>query len=403
MNARILEGYKVVELSTFVAAPACARILADWGADVIKVESPFKDPMRSMGKLVNMPIDENENVAFDQQNSNKRGIVIDLKSEQGKEILLKLLTDADVFITNTRTKSLQKLGIGYEDIKKVNPKIVYAQLLGFGENGPDKDKPGFDFTAYFARGGVSGTLYDKEGTPMITVPALGDHQAGLYLSSGVLASLLKASKTGEGDRVTISLMHTAIYGMSHMIVSSQYGKNSYPISRKDNPNPLQVLYKTKDARLIQLGIAVYDFYFNKFCKAIDRIDLMDNDRFNKYENIGKFNSEAELITILDEVMLTKTADEWTKIFEEYDIPCEKAMLWEEILGDEQAWANDVLRKVEYDTGERTLITTPVKIKSQGKIKYNKGPKFGEHTKEILRENGYSDEDIDGYYSDNIIK
>lgn len=403
MNQGVLEGYKVVELSTFVAAPACGRILADWGADVIKVESPYRDPMRIMGALVNMPIEDNENVAYDQQNTNKRGLVLDLKSKNGKEALLHLLSDADVFITNTRSQALVKLGIDYESIKVINPKIVYAQVLGFGEFGPDKDKPGFDFTAYFARGGVSGTLYDKEGTPLITVPALGDHQCGLYLSSGVMASLLKASKTGMGDRVTISLMHTAIYGMAHMIVSSQYGKNSYPITRKDNPVPLQVLYKTKDDRLIQLGIAVYDSYYKKFCIAIGHPELIDNEKYNTYENLSKYKTSAEFITLLDKIMLLKTADQWTALFEQHDIPCEKAMLWEEILEDEQAWANDVLRKVDYEDGERILVTAPVKIKSQGIIKFKKGPKFGEHTQEILKEMGYSEEKIEEMYQEKSIK
>lgn len=156
------------------------------GATVIKIESPKGDPMRFMGKLVSMPIDdERENPAYDQQNSGKKGIVLNLKSEKGREVMHRLLEKADVFITNNRQDALKRMGLSYEQLSGRYPSLVYGQVSGYGETGPDKDKPGYDFTAYYARGGISGTLYEKGTSPLLTVAGFGDTQVGLCLASGV--------------------------------------------------------------------------------------------------------------------------------------------------------------------------------------------------------------------------
>ncbi len=402
-NNKPLAGITVIELATFVAGPTCSRVLADWGANVIKIEPPKGDPMRMMGSLVDMPIDDDENVAFDQQNSNKRGIVLNLKDSEAMVVLEKLLSKADVFLTNNRHDALLKMGLTYGQLKEKYPSLVYAHMLGYGEKGPDKDKAGFDLTAYYARGGISGTLYEKGTSPLLTVAAFGDHQAGVYLASGICAALYNTKRTGKGEKVSVSLLHTAIFGMGHMIVSAQYGGNKYPRSRKDTANPLQAAFKTKDGRWIQCAINAYNKDFGKFCTILGLEYLIGDERYCKFENIK--DNPREIIGIFDEAFKTKDVDEWVELFGENDLPCDKEVTWEEILEDEQVWADDILSKVGgYKKGkERILVNTPVKFKNMGLPEVNKGPKLGENTDEVLREFGYKDANIFSMKEKGIVK
>lgn len=388
---RPLEGVKVIELATFVAAPTCGRALADWGAEVIKVESLGGDPIRHVGGNTKFPTLPEENPNFDLGNISKKSIALNLKDEKGLAALFKLLQNADVFVTNNRTKALEKMGLGYEQLKEKYPGLIFAQVLGYGEKGPLKDKPGFDFTSYYARGGLTGTLYEKGTSPVNPVPGFGDNQVALALTSGVLAALYKRSKTGAGDKVTVSLYHTALFVLNTAIAASQYGF-SYPVSRKEVGNPFLNTYKTRDERWLQLAAPEYDRMFPVVMQAIDREDLTGNEKYSRFKNI--IGKTTEIIEIIEAQIIQKTADEWMAIFEKSDIPCEKALLWDEILKDEQAWANDYLHEIHYATGNvRTLITLPVKFDSIGKAEYTRGPLIGENTVEILKDLNYSAEEI----------
>ena len=235
-----LEGVKVVELATFIAAPCTARFLADLGADVIKVEAPMGDPLRYTAANEGRPLDQKENTSYDLENAGKRCIALNIKSPEGREALEKLIASADVFITNNRQPSLRKNQLDYDTIHAKYPSLVYGFISGYGEKGPDKDLPGFDFTAFYARGGILGPLRDKTSTPMLTVQGFGDHQVSMNLAAGVLAALYKAKMTGEGDQVVVSLFHSAVWDVSLMLQSSQYGADSckFPMERWENGNPL---------------------------------------------------------------------------------------------------------------------------------------------------------------------
>ncbi len=386
-----LEGLKVIELATFVAGPTCARALADWGAEVIKVESPNGDPIRFIGGNTKFPTLPEENPNYDINNMGKKAIALNLKSPSGAEVMDKLLQNSDVFLTNNRTKALEKMGLGYEQIKAKYPHLIFAQVLGYGEKGPLKDKPGFDFTAYYARGGLLGTLYEKETSPMNPVPGFGDNQVAMNLLSGILAAAYKKSKTGMGDKVTVSLYHTAIFALNTAITAAQYGF-SYPITRKETGNPFLNTYKTKDGRWLQLAAPEYDRLYAGVMKAIDREDLIGNEEYCKLKNIS--GQSGKVVAIIEAQIAQKTADEWVDAFTKYDIPCEKAFLWEEILEDEQAWENDYLCKVNYATGNvRTHVTLPVKFDSIGAQSYSRGPLVGENSAEILKSLGYSEKEI----------
>lgn len=396
-NYRPLNGVTVVELATFVAAPYSARILADWGANVIKVEPPKGDPMRQMGGLLNMPTDEDENVAFDQQDANKHSIVLNLKDPDAMAAMHRLLEKADVFITNNREDALLRMELSYEQLKDKYPKLIYGHVSGFGEDGPHKNRPGYDFTSYYARGGISGTLYEKGTSPVMTVAAFGDEQVSMALASGICAALFNATRTGKGEKVSVNLFQTALSAMGHLIASSQYGKNPYPRSRLDTANPFQAAYPTKDGRWIQGGVNQYDKEYAHICRLVGREDLAVDERFNTFQKVK--DNPRPFIMELDKAFRQKTADEWVAIFEEADLPFEKEALWEEILEDPQAWGDHDLERVDgYPEDEklgttRILVRTPVNFRNMGLPPYNKGPKLGEHTDEILASVGYTAEQI----------
>ena len=255
-----------------------------------------------------------------------------------------------------------------------------------------KDKPGFDFTAYLARGGWTGTLYEKGTAPLNGVPGMGDHPTGMYLVSGMLAAYINALKTGKGDKVTVSLYHAAVFGLACMVPSAQYG-NHYPISKKNMTNPLITTYLTSDDRWIQLAIPPYDLLFGKVAATIGRPELAEDERFSSMENLMKGNSTT-LNGLISEAIGSKDLECWTKAFDEADLPFEVCQTWDEILEDEQAWANDILYKEQYPAGERINVRTPVMFKNCGLPPYAKGPRIGEHTGEILESLGYDKEKVE---------
>lgn len=396
-----LKDVRIIELSTFVAAPTCAKVLSDWGADVIKVEAPFGDSARTAGAIFKMPIKEEENPLFENVNSNKRGVCLNIKSKEGKEALYKLIKNADVFITNNRTESLKRNGLSYEQLSEKFPNIIFAQILGYGEKGKDKDKPGFDYTAYYARSGIMGTLMEKDTSPLNPAAGFGDHQAGMFLAAGVCAALYKKKCTSKGEKVTVGLFHTGLFGMATMIPSAQYG-NNWPVSRKNPNSPLMNSYKCKDEKWIQIAIIEYNKYFAKFSKVIGREDLINDDEVNTLAAVSK--NKGHMVKILENEFAKKNLAEWTRLLNDADLPFEKVQVWEDIIEDEQAWDNDYLRKIKYENGhEGVLVNTPVKFKEMGLPEANRAPKIGEHTEEVLLEIGYSKEQIKNLKDNKAIK
>ncbi len=391
---RPLEGVNVVELATFIAAPSCGRYLADLGAQVIKVEAPTGDPYRSTAINEGRPTGDLENTSFDLDNANKQDICLNTKTPEGREALEKLIARADIFITNVRYKSLVKSGLDWETLKAKYPKLVMGYVTGYGEKGPDRDLPGFDFTAYFARGGILGTLFDKNSAPMLTIPGFGDHPVGIYLASGLLAALYRAQKTGRGDKVTVSLFHSAIWSVSTMLQSAQYGQPAatYPMARQDIANPLTVAHKTRDGRWIQFAAPAYNALYDRFVTALGRADLVGDPRFFPQANLQ--NHLHEFYDLLADEVSKKTLKEWCAAFKAADIPYAVAQTWDELLADPQAWAADCFYQMRYDNGnERTLVRPPVLFSDTPLPEYNRGPYQGEQTEQVLAMLGYSEDQI----------
>lgn len=204
-----MEGIKVIELSNMLAGPMTARILAEWGADVIKVESTNGDTWRTQGATSLSPTTEIANPNFDMQNLNKRFLSINTRTAEGKNILMKLLETADVFVTNYRVQALEKIGLTYDQLKDAYPRLIHASVLGYGEEGPEKDRPGYDYTAFYARTGLLADLAPAGGPPLMTVAGFGDHSVAAALAGAIAAALFRRERTGAGDKVDVSLCRLA--------------------------------------------------------------------------------------------------------------------------------------------------------------------------------------------------
>ena len=389
-----LEGIRVVEMSTFIAVPACARYFAEFGAEVIKIEPKGGDVVRFNGVSEGRLGDPYENTTFDLENAHKKSLVINLKAPEGREILFKLLENTDIFLTNWRPQALARLGLEYEDLKEKFPKLVYASFTGYGETGPDSELPGYDFTAFWARGGLLGTLYQKDSEPINLIPGIGDHISGMFLATGVMTALYNAQKTGKGDKVTTNLLHCSVFVQGIAIQAAQYkGMGQvYPISRKTAENPFNNTYMSKDGRHIQISMPPFDLFYPKFMPLIGRDDLVGNEKY-KMDSIIKNNLNGEFIQILSDAFAQKTADEWTKILTEGDIPFSICQVWEELLEDKQAWAAGVFEDVDYPSGKRAMVRPPVCIEGADALPYTRAPMLAEHSEEILRSLGYTDEQL----------
>ncbi|PHI28157.1 CaiB/BaiF CoA transferase family protein [Budvicia aquatica] len=399
---RPLEGVKIIDLTSFLAAPTVPRILGDWGADVIKIEPPAGDPGRTQASVFNMPHSDEENPAFDMANANKRFMCLNLKNEQAKQIAYKLLASADVIVTNYRTNALKRLGFSYEELSTRFPRLIFAQILGYGENGPEKDTAGFDATAYVCRGGILGSTNERGETPINSVNGFGDFQASMCLSAGICAALVARHKTGKGDKVTVSLHHTALFMMSVAVVSAQYG-NSYPKSRKEVANPFNNTYQTKDGRWMVICIPEYDRYFNKFMMLLGREDLTDHPDFCRISDVNLHGKNSDIIEIISQQVAKHNLAEITALLKENDFAHEKGYTPDEIIDDQQAWANDCLRWVEYPTGSKRILTTPpVNIKSMGESRIIPSRALGYHSQQILSEYGYSPQDIARFHEEGAV-
>lgn len=400
MNKKLLEGVKVVEYANFVAAPISGRVLAEWGAEVIKIEPSFGDTTRLVGMQWKFPVEEDECPLFEMENAGKKGIIVDTTKKEGVEIIYKLLEDADIFITNTRQKSLLKSGLDYETMHKRLPKVIYGHLLGYGEKGPARNNPAFDYTAYFARGGVAASLMEKDTAPCNAAAAFGDHYAGMNLVSGLMAALFNRERTNLGEKVTVALFHTAVFGLGLYINAAQYGYNM-PMTRKEPPNPLNTTYRCKDGNWLQLAFFQYDKWFNNFCDIVIQKPEYKGSKYSTMKSV--VNHTKEFVELMENEFSKLPIDEWCGRLQKAGIPYEKLQTPVDILKDPQCWDNDYLIKIKYRNGnERVMFTNPVQFPDRENSEYVLSPKLGEHTEEVLKKHGYSDDDLQKLRDDKII-
>lgn len=389
-----LEGYKVIDLTTFVAAPVCGRLLADLGARVIKIEHPKGDGWREFGIGYNTRFCDDENPVFDIYNSGKELISINLKSKEGKEVFFKLLEDADVFLTNTRLDALARLGITYDDLKDRFPKLVYAMVLGFGENGPEANNPAFDTSAYWTR---SGFLRDmapltENYIPISPPSSVGDTVTGYNLLSQIIAALLGREKSGKGDFVRAGLYHTGIFthGTMEIIAQKPWGIE-YPRTRRQI-GPPGGCYRTADDEWVFIANGQLSVALPKMFNMIGRPELIDENGF--LNPAYRREHKDELYDIFVEAYAKRPIDEWVKLGKEYDLPLVRMNHFSDVTTDEQAWANGYLEYMTCPNGETvTMPASPIKMNSVGTIVTKPAPAVGTHTASVLSELGYTEEEI----------
>ena len=400
--ASLLNGIKVIELATWAALPAGGAILADWGADVIKIEDPkAPDPMRGFSHGAGGADHPSLAPSFEQKNRNKRDITLDVSQPRGQQVLRMLLETADVFITSMRPKTLVKYGLDYDSLKKVNAGLVMVHLSGFGHKGPDADRPGYDALCFWARTGFALSLAEPGAWPVGQRPAQGDVTTSIAVAAGACAALFDRSRTGKGKEVLASLYGTGLWvAGSDLVTSFASGKDVKKMSREDSTNPLVGTYQTKDG-WIQLVNLQSDRFWEPMCRAMGHPELIGDERFDTLMN--RAENGRLLVDIFQDEFLKRTTDEWIPRLDAEAIRWGKVQSVLEATRDEQAWANDYFQKVAHpDVGEITLISSPIQFDGEPSPIKTAAPVTGQHTEEVLLEAGLSWDDINSLQEARVI-
>ena len=387
-----LEGIRVVELATFVAAPTTGRFLADLGAEVIKIEQPQGDGWRDTGYKVGY-FSRKHNPVFDLYNSGKKHISLNVKTPEGMEAMHKLLEGADIFITNLRTNALARNGLDYETLKDKYPALIYGLMLGFGEKGPDAELPAFDTTAFWSRGGFLRSLNDADYDVPVTAPAgIGDAFTGYLLLSEILAALFRRSRDGKGELVKAGLYHNAVYGMGTMnIVTQEPDPTPRPIARKDGPVHMGA-FCCADGEWIYFIKGSVKEYDKKIATILGVEALLDDPR---YADPGAIERNREqLYPMFRDAFLKQSSDYWLEKLHAIDVGAVRMVHFSDVSKDEQAWANDYLEHVQFPDGVSGVMpTSPLEMESVGKIVTKPAPMVGHDTVAVLQDLGYSDDEI----------
>ncbi len=401
-----LQGVKVVELATVVAAPTTARMLCAYGAEVIKVESLGGDVMRVAGTHEMTPYEDDLNPLFTIHNSNKKFISINIKNEAGRKVLLDLLADADVFVTNVREKSLIRNGLDYETVKAINPRLIYAHFTGYGTKGPVAENPGFDITAFWLRSGPIADWQTEGSFPFLPTYAFGDMATSNAFFSGILMALFARTTTGKGTKVDTSLFANGIWCNAIGVVQTQFEKkhlNPEPLRPTD---PFNQTYLCKDGRWIGVYCNEYVEDKEKLAKLTGIDWIIDDPRCATIDSMQKTGVIEEVIKDCNRIFLTKTAFEWREHFSSNNVSCEVMMESQEVSKDPQAIENGFMVPVEFPDKDHTTVmlpTPPVQFSEYGRREYKPTGVIGEHTDEILTSMGYTAEQIAAMKEDGAVR
>jgi crotonobetainyl-CoA:carnitine CoA-transferase CaiB-like acyl-CoA transferase len=398
-----MDGIKVVEMTSWMAAPSAAAILADLGADVIKVEPPRGDPMRGMSRQPKVAEGEPAiDAAFTVDNRGKRSITIAVDKPEGVELVRRLVADADVLITNLLAHRQARYGLDPDSLRAVNPRLVHATLTGYGLDGPEATRPGYDVTAFFGRGGVTRTITPPGGTPPRAPTAQGDHTTGIALVASILAALRLAERTGEMQVVDVSLLTTALWTMASDIAPSLIDhrplRSRY---RHEELSPMVNRYPCADDGWILVNMPEAR-YWPKFCETIGLPELGTDPDFDSPKK--RYDRMQELVDKLDEIFQHRTANEWGRLFDEAGLIWGPIQTIPEVVDDPQARAVGAFVEVEYPGGAGTFETLAVPIRIEGADIGPRGPapELGADTDEVLAGLGLSAEEIAALRSEGTI-
>lgn len=388
-----LSGIKVVELATFVAAPVVGRMLADMGAEVIKIEAPSGDGWRATGiSYLPKRFSKDENPVFDIYNSGKKFASLNLKTPEGKEAFFKLLEDADVFLTNNRPVVLKRLGLAYEDLKEKYPRLIYALILGYGEKGPDKDALAFDTTAFWSRGGFLRDLAPKtsEYYPITPPSGVGDTTTGYLLLAEIATALYNRTRTGKGDIVRSGLYRSGIFtfGTMQIITQKPFG-SVYPAHRKDLGVP-SGSYECSDGEWIYFGLAAAGS-MEKLCQITGTNHLLEDPEFVPAKRYGNRHIYYPMFR---DIFLSQPSSYWIDRAREVNLPLVRMQHFSDISEDPQAWENGYVEHVQFRNGNVDVMpASPVDMGSCTPPSTQPAPLVGADTAAVLAQLGYTDEQI----------
>ncbi len=390
--AGVMDGVRVVDLGVWIAGPAAAGILAEWGADVVKIESPgLGDPCRLFKRILGADLPFNP--VFEMDNRSKRDIVVDLGNEEGRKITFELIDRADVVISNMRMSALQRMGLDPDTLLARNPRLIYGAVSGYGFEGSDKDRAAYDVGAFWSRAGVGGMLAYADGQPPHQRGGMGDHGVAMSLAGGISAALYRREKTGKGQLVSSSLIRQGVYTLSFdLSIVTRLGLTPAPSDRRVMPNPVINSYHDSEDRWFWLLGLDGERHWEPLCRAIGRTEWVEDPRFATFEL--RTENGAELIALLDEIFASKTREEWGKIFDATeDVWWAPVQNLDEVVADPQMHVAGAFVDVPDGPTTTPFPSTPVDFSDTPWEARWMAPEPGQHTDEVLAELGRSPEQI----------
>ena len=389
MAQGILSGLRVIDCSTYIAGPAAAVILSDFGADVIKIERPpYGDPYRYLVQVQGMPVSD-QNYCWMLDARNKRSVALNLSDPEAREALLKMVRGADIFITNYQPQLQRKFRLEYADLSAINPKLIYASVTGYGEIGEDAEKPGYDATAYWARSGLMHTMHNGDAEPVQSPAGFGDHPTSMTVFAGIMLALYRRQLTGEGSRVTTSLMANGAWSNSCLIQAALCGATFLPKwTRKNAINPLVNHYVTRDGARIFFCLLDPVRDWPNLCRALEFPELIEDPKFSTAA--ARRENSAELIAKMDHAFAQCDLSHWAPVLKKFDLIWGPVPSPAQVAQDPQPDQNHVF--MELAPGLKT-VQNPIRVEGLEKIAPRMAPGIGEHTRQVLGEIGYSEQDI----------
>lgn len=393
-----LTDIKVLEVANFLAVPSAGALMADMGADVIKVEPPNGDPYRQRYATSDFNFEFATSYGFELDNRGKRSMILDLKKPEAQDVVHHLAGKVDVLTTNLLPRRMERYRLRYEDLAENYPRLIYLSFNGYGSEGDEKDRPGFDYTAFWARSGAMHLLSDPDQPPTQLRPGFGDHTSSPLLLAGILAALWERERTGKGQKVSTSLLNMGLWvigGDVQRALVAELEPRYY--RRTTESNPLRNTYRTKDKKWLNIVMLNRDDAWGNICKALGREDLITDPRYSTLTEREK--NSIELIKEFDRIFATMTLEELTRRLNAYNVIWAPKRTVLEAINDEQTIKNEFFTTVEHPIhGAYRTLDTPIKFSESDVGAKKAAPEAGQHTEEVLLEMGYSWEDIDGLRS-----